>query len=64
MTDDPYQYRPADRFIVWGRHPSYARGAWIKIAWPEDSREIASRKREGFSLKKLPMGTHPEGTAS
>ncbi len=37
--------------LIWGRHPLYAKGAWIKIARAEDRSEIARRRREGVELR-------------
>lgn len=37
--------------LIRGRHPLYAKGAWIKIAHARDGREIAFRRREGFELR-------------
>lgn len=49
--------------MLWGRHPRYANGAWIKLARDPGKHEIAERARQGFDLSVQPFGEHPEGAA-
>ena len=46
--------------VLWGRHPSYANGQWIKLERNASPNEIDSRKAQGFELAELEFGQHPE----
>ena len=45
------------RPMMWGSHPAYAGGAWIKLARLSDLTEIRRRLRQGFVLR---LGLPPE----
>lgn len=47
--------------ILWGRHPDYANGVWIKLTSDASEAEKASRTAQGFALAELPPGIHPVG---
>jgi antirestriction protein len=47
--------------ILWGRHPDYANGIWIKLTRDASEAEKASRAAQGFALAELPPGIHPVG---
>ena len=47
--------------ILWGRHPDYANGIWIKLTSNASQDEKASRAAQGFALAELPPGIHPVG---
>jgi len=47
--------------ILWGRHPDYANGVWIKLICDASEAEKASRAAQGFALAELPPGIHPVG---
>lgn len=47
--------------ILWGRHPDYANGVWIKLTCNASVDEKASRAAQGFTLTELPHGIHPAG---
>lgn len=47
--------------ILWGRHPDYANGVWIKLALDASDTEKASRTAQGFALAEMPPGIHPVG---
>ena len=38
------------RLMIWGSHPAYANGAWIKIGRLSDITQIRRRLREGFVI--------------
>lgn len=46
--------------MTWGRHPDYANGQWIKLAAGNDKAEYRYRKQQGFILRTVPLGTHPD----
>lgn len=46
--------------ILWGRHPDYAHGEWIKLARDVGKRERNERTKQGFELVELPFLVHPE----
>ncbi|MBK6895489.1 MAG: antirestriction protein ArdA [Alphaproteobacteria bacterium] len=45
---------------LWGKHPAYANGQWIKLERNASPNEIDSRKAQGFELAELELGKHPE----
>lgn len=45
---------------LWGKHPAYANGQWIKLERNASRNEIDSRKAQGFELAERPFGEHPE----
>lgn len=45
--------------ILWGKHPQYADGNWIKLARGDDKNEYRFRKKKGFVLKYVKVGQHP-----
>lgn len=47
--------------ILWGRHPDYANGVWIKLTSNASQDEKASRAAQGFALAEMPPGLHPVG---
>lgn len=47
--------------ILWGRHPDYANGVWIKLTCDASEAEKTSRIAQGFALTELPPGIHPVG---
>lgn len=47
--------------ILWGRHPDYANGIWIKLTRDASEAEKASRTAQGFALAEMPPGIHPVG---
>lgn len=46
--------------FLWGKHPYYADGQWIKLERNANQSEIDSRKAQGFELAELELGEHPE----
>lgn len=46
--------------VLWGSHPSYANGTWIKLMESPSKKELESRKQQGFELAILPPGQEPE----
>ena len=46
--------------FLWGKHPRYANGQWIKLERNASQNEIASRKAQGFELAELELGEHPD----
>lgn len=47
--------------MLWGRHPNYAYGQWIKLAVGHNKKELAYREQLGFELVYVPKGTNPNG---
>ncbi|MEO0639085.1 MAG: hypothetical protein AAFY70_05145 [Bacteroidota bacterium] len=45
--------------ILWGRHPNYAKGQWIKLARDYDFNEYTEREKQGFELAYLCKGANP-----
>ena len=50
-------------WILWGRHPRYANGSWIKLARGRDDTEFDLRRNLGFELQYLPSRLHPDQMA-
>ena len=46
--------------MLWGRHPLYANGEWIKLARGIDNSEYRFRAEEGFQLAYVEKGRHPQ----
>ena len=46
--------------FLWGKHPDYANGQWIKLERNASRSEKDSRKAQGFELAERPFGEHPE----
>lgn len=51
---------PMTDLFLWGKHPQYANGQWIKLERNASQNEIDSRKAQGFELAELELGQHPE----
>ncbi|WP_367389080.1 hypothetical protein [Lewinella sp. LCG006] len=45
--------------VLWGCHPRYAHGLWIKLAFGHNKKEFAYREKLGFELSYLPVGQNP-----
>ncbi|MEO1280166.1 MAG: hypothetical protein AAFV69_00370 [Pseudomonadota bacterium] len=54
----------AAHYMVWGSHPDYATGEWIKVAKGDEPEMISMRKRAGFKLKCLPVGETPASSTN
>ena len=46
--------------ILWGRHPNYANGQWIKLERDPGKQTIEQRKAQGFELEQCAPGEHPD----
>jgi antirestriction protein len=53
---------PMTDLFLWGKHPDYANGQWIKLERNASQNEIESRKAQGFELAELELGDHPEAS--
>jgi len=51
---------PRPDLILWGKHERYAGGYWIKLARGIDNAEYSRREKQGFSLRYLIKGEHPD----
>ena len=48
-----------EKSMTWGKHPRYANNQWIKLAYGSDKAEYRYRESLGFTLRTVPIGTHP-----
>lgn len=53
---------PKNCKILWGKHPDYCHGEWIKVSNDTSQAYIAKRQAQGFETMVLPRGKHPDGT--
>ncbi len=46
-------------YMIWGRHPQYADGQWIKLHKGKNKQKEVERIRQGFECCVLPYGVNP-----
>lgn len=45
--------------ILWGKHPAYAGGVWIKLTDDTSKAEVRRRAAQGFVLAIMDKGERP-----